>query len=140
MVNAQKSTRYAAAAAIASACIASTTLSAAADAASKFSKHTAGASTIIDHSAWDKLLKNYVVAGKDGLNRVRYKAFKAGGHGQLKSYIKKLEGAGAGTAAQEAVRYLEWLTVREGIEDEQPETSQRKDDRTTRNEKRRRAG
>ena len=92
MVNAQISTRYAIAAAIASMCIASTTLSAVADPTGKFSKHTAGATTIIDHSVWDKLLKTYVVAGRDGLNRVRYKAFKAGGHGKLKSYIKMLEG------------------------------------------------
>ncbi len=65
---------------------------AAADATQKFSKHDAGATTVIDHAVWDKLLKSYVVPGKDGLNRVRYQAFKDGGHRNLKSYIKTLEG------------------------------------------------
>lgn len=63
-----------------------------ADPTKTFAKFTKGSETIIDHSAWDKLLKQYVVAGSDGLNRVRYKAFRDGGHSALKSYIKTLEG------------------------------------------------
>jgi len=64
----------------------------AADVTATFSTHTEGSVKTIDHSAWDKLLKKYVVAGQDGLNRVNYKAFKAGGHKALKDYIHQLEG------------------------------------------------
>lgn len=99
MFNAHTSRRYATdktvagaiTGAIAVASIAAMTLPAVAAATDKFSKHAAGATTVINHSAWDKLLKIYVVAGRDGLNRVRYRAFKAKGHGALKGYIKMLE-------------------------------------------------
>ena len=63
-----------------------------ADAAGDFSKFAAGSKQTVDHSAWNKLLKAYVVPGADGLNRVRYAAFKAEGQQALKTYIKTLEG------------------------------------------------
>ena len=46
---------------------------------------------VIDHAAWSALLKTYVVPGKDGLNRVAYRRFKAEGAGALKSYLDALE-------------------------------------------------
>ncbi len=52
-----------------------------------------GASGTIDHSAWDALLKMYVVPGTDGLNRVAYAKFKAEGHRALQGYIQALEAA-----------------------------------------------
>jgi hypothetical protein len=72
--------------------LATSGMPAAADATRKFSKHDAGATTVVDHAVWDKLIKAYVVPGKDGLNRVRYQAFKDSGHRKLKSYIKMLTG------------------------------------------------
>lgn len=45
----------------------------------------------IDNTAWDRLLKTYVRTGADGLNRVDYKAFKAGGQAALKSYVASLQ-------------------------------------------------
>lgn len=58
---------------------------------SEFAKPAAGSQETVDHSAWDGLLKTYVVAGEDGLNRVRYGAFKAEGQTALKSYIETME-------------------------------------------------
>jgi Protein of unknown function, DUF547 len=56
-----------------------------------FSAHEKGSTQAVDHAAWDKLLKTYVVPGPDGINRVNYKAFKADGHAALKGYVKALE-------------------------------------------------
>src|SRR3990172_522751 len=50
-----------------------------------------GSTQTVDHSAWDRLLKAYVKADPSGLNRVDYAAFKAGGHGELKAYVRHLE-------------------------------------------------
>ena len=47
----------------------------------------------VDHAAWDQLLKTYVEAGQDGINRVAYAKFKANGGAALQSYIKSLESA-----------------------------------------------
>ena len=62
-----------------------------ADVAADFSKFAAGSKQTVDHSAWNKLLQTYVVPGTDGLNRVRYAAFKAQGQPALKAYIGTLE-------------------------------------------------
>ena len=60
-----------------------------------FTQHpyTEGSAKTVDHSAWDQLLKTYVVAGPDGLNRVAYAKFKANGAAALLTYIKALEAA-----------------------------------------------
>lgn len=59
--------------------------------ADRFAAFKAGSSTAVDHSAWDKLLKTYVVAGADGINRVDYARFKSEGHAALKRYVAALE-------------------------------------------------
>jgi hypothetical protein len=56
-----------------------------------FSKATAGSKMTIDHGAWDRLLKDHVVAGPDGINRVDYARFKKNGLDQLKAYVRSLE-------------------------------------------------
>ena len=66
-------------------------LAGAASPAEAFSAFTKGSAATVDHSAWDKLLKAYVVPGSDGLNRVAYARFKAAGQADLKAYIKTLE-------------------------------------------------
>ncbi len=58
-----------------------------------FSAYSKGSTATVDHSAWDALLKAYVVPGEDGINRVAYARFKAEGRDKLKAYIKTLEGA-----------------------------------------------
>ena len=60
------------------------------DANPKFTKATTGSTVTVDHSAWDKLLKTYVVPGTDGLNRVAYGRMKAA-HPALKGYVAALE-------------------------------------------------
>lgn len=62
----------------------------AANVAKIFAAHSQGTGTLVDHSAWDKLLKTYVAPGKDGLNRVRYGKFKAKGRAALTSYLTSL--------------------------------------------------
>ncbi|WP_171988116.1 DUF547 domain-containing protein [Hyphomicrobium sp. NDB2Meth4] len=54
-------------------------------------KAAIGSPATVDHSAWDRLLKQYVKTGADGINRVDYAAFKKGGQSQLKEYIHALE-------------------------------------------------
>lgn len=56
-----------------------------------FANSALGSTAVVDHMIWDTLLKTYVRQGPDGLNRVDYAAFKAGGHSELKSYIGQLE-------------------------------------------------
>ena len=69
----------------------------AADAAATFSAFKAGSDRTIDHSAFSRLLGTYVSPSADGLNRVRYAAFKAEGHKALKDYIARLEAADVAT-------------------------------------------
>lgn len=55
-------------------------------------RSAAGESNVaVNHSAWDRLLKSYVIPGPDGLNRVDYSAFKSTGHGDLKLYIREVQ-------------------------------------------------
>lgn len=63
----------------------------AAEPADLLRKAAIGSPATVDHSAWDRLLKQYVKTGADGINRVDYAAFKAGGQSQLKQYIRGLE-------------------------------------------------
>jgi Protein of unknown function, DUF547 len=60
--------------------------------AEMFVKAKEGSTVVVDHSAWTKLLSTYVVAGPDGINRVRYADFKKDGQKDLKAYVKSLEG------------------------------------------------
>lgn len=60
-----------------------------------------GSKQTVDHSAWDRLLKAYVKAGPDGLNRVDYSAFKAGGHKALTAYIGTLQSIDPNTLDRE---------------------------------------
>ncbi len=62
----------------------------AADAIPAFKTVAAGSTVTVDHSAWDKLLKAYVVPGSDGLNRVAYTSLKKE-HSVLKGYLAALQ-------------------------------------------------
>jgi Protein of unknown function, DUF547 len=66
-------------------------LALAASPAEMFGKSKEGSTVTVDHGAWSKLLSTYVVAGPDGINRVRYADFKREGQPALKDYIKSLE-------------------------------------------------
>ncbi len=61
------------------------------EAAILFARAANGSAKAIDHSVWDRLLKTYVKLGADGINRVDYRAFKAGGVKALKAYLDTLQ-------------------------------------------------
>lgn len=54
-------------------------------------RSTPGSTETADHSAFDALLKAYVVPGKDGINRVDYVRFKSEGLEKLKAYLLMLQ-------------------------------------------------
>jgi Protein of unknown function, DUF547 len=59
-----------------------------------FARHTAGSKITVDHSAWDAMLKAYVVkdpSGPNGLNRIAYAKWKSEGYAALKAYVAALE-------------------------------------------------
>lgn len=64
---------------------------AAADSIADFSTHAAGSTKTVDHSAFDRILANYVVEHPDGINRVAYARLKKEAHQDLKGYVARLE-------------------------------------------------
>ena len=56
-----------------------------------FTKSTVGATATVDHAVWDRLTKAYIKPDATNLNRVDYKAFKAAGHKDLKTYVAMLQ-------------------------------------------------
>ena len=60
-----------------------------------FTQHpfTKDSTKTIDHAAWSQLLATYVEVGQDGINRVNYAKFKAGGAAALQTYVQALEAA-----------------------------------------------
>ena len=71
--------------------LAGSTPAATAAPADVFGTASKGSAAVVDHGAWDRLLKSYVVPGADGVNRVAYARFKAEGHAALKGYVAALE-------------------------------------------------
>lgn len=57
----------------------------------RFDAFDAGSAQKLDHSPWNRLLKSYLHADKDGLNRFDYAALNAGGIGRLKKYLSYLQ-------------------------------------------------
>ena len=58
----------------------------------RWQKHDAANGQKIDHSAWDRFLKQYVVAPHpSGINRVRYQAVGAEDQRSLKNYLQSLQ-------------------------------------------------
>mgnify|MGYP001262288920 CR=1 FL=1 len=76
----------------------------------KFSVPAKGSTQTADHGAWTALLQKYVVAGADGLNRVRYAAFKSEAQPALKSYVAALEAAKV-TALDRAEQFAYWANL-----------------------------
>jgi len=58
----------------------------------RFAAHNPNSSQRVDHSSWDRLLTTYVHSDKNGLNRVDYAGLKRDGLGDLKKYLKLLQG------------------------------------------------
>jgi Protein of unknown function, DUF547 len=76
----------------------------------KFSVPAKGSTQTADHGPWTALLQKYVVAGGDGLNRVRYAAFKSEAQPALKAYIAALEAAKV-TALDRAEQFAYWANL-----------------------------
>jgi hypothetical protein len=58
----------------------------------RWRKHDPANTQKIDHSAWDRFLKRYLVASHpSGINRVRYGAVAPDDRAALKSYLRKLQ-------------------------------------------------
>lgn len=56
-----------------------------------FAREDAGSAAVVDHEAWAGFLKAYVVAGDDGVARVRYGAVTGADRAALQDYIAALE-------------------------------------------------
>lgn len=56
----------------------------------RWEQHDPASASRIDFSAWDGLLKRYVVPSADGVNLVDYAAFRAGGRAELEKTITDL--------------------------------------------------
>jgi uncharacterized protein DUF547 len=65
-----------------------------------FERSAPGPGRVVDHSAWDRLLKTYVRQDETGLNRVDYAALKSGAHASLKAYIRNLQAVDPQTLAR----------------------------------------
>ena len=76
----------------------------------KFGVPAKGSTQAAEHSAWTVLLQKYVVAGADGLNRVRYAAFKSEAQPALKAYVKALEATKV-TALDRAGQFAYWANL-----------------------------
>jgi Protein of unknown function, DUF547 len=61
------------------------------DVTKTFDAYAKGAAGTVDHAVWSKLLMTSVIAGSDGVNRIRYKEFGAASRADLAAYIKSLE-------------------------------------------------
>ena len=85
-------------------------VAASAEGLEKFSAPAKGSTQGVDHAAWTALLQKYVVAGADGLNRVRYATFKAESQPALKAYVKALESAKV-TGLDRAEQFAFWANL-----------------------------
>jgi len=57
----------------------------------RWEKHDAASTETVDHAAWDRLLKRYVIDHNDGIARVSYSAFSDADEKSLITYIEALE-------------------------------------------------
>ncbi len=53
--------------------------------------HDPDSAAAVDHDIWDEVLRNFVVEGADGINRVRYRSIDADARQKIDGYITGLE-------------------------------------------------
>ena len=75
-----------------------------------FHRTAAGSTKVVDHSAWTAVLKVYVKAGADGLNRVDYARLKAEKAGALKAYVAMLS-ASDPASLDKAEQFAFWANL-----------------------------
>ena len=78
--------------------------------AQKFSASDPASKRVVDHSAWQAMLHDYVMAGEDGLNRVDYARFKAKGAQALDRYLEALQRTDV-SALNKAEQFAFWANL-----------------------------
>ena len=68
-----------------------------ADLWNRWQTHDASSTAVVDHGVWDRLLKNLVVPGTDGLNGLRYGAVSQADRQALGGYVTSLTALPIGT-------------------------------------------
>lgn len=63
-----------------------------------------------DDSAWTSLLERYVVSSEDGINRVRYAAFKREAYGELSAYLREMQRVRASSLGR-AEQFAFWVNL-----------------------------
>ena len=63
----------------------------------RWQKHDTASAQKIDHSAWDRWLKQFVVNHPSGINRVRYQDIRSDDQKLLKTYLQTLQGVSIST-------------------------------------------
>ena len=63
----------------------------------RWQKHDTASAQKIDHSAWDRWLKQFVVNHPSGINRVRYQDVRSDDQKLLKTYLQNLQGVSIST-------------------------------------------
>lgn len=63
----------------------------------RWAKHEAASGAKVDHGAWDRWLKQFVVSHPSGINRVRYQDVRAEEMRGLKNYLAQLQGVAIST-------------------------------------------
>ena len=63
----------------------------------RWQKHDPASAQKIDHSAWDRWLKQFVVNHPSGINRVRYQDIRSDDQTLLKTYLQNLQGMSIST-------------------------------------------
>ena len=63
----------------------------------RWQKHDPASAQKIDHSAWDRWLKQFVVNHPSGINRVRYQDIRSDDQKLLKTYLQNLQGVSIST-------------------------------------------
>lgn len=64
----------------------------------------------VSHAAWTALLGEFVMRGRDGINRIDYRGLKARGEARLKTYVAMLEGARPSAMSPRA-RKAYWINL-----------------------------
>ena len=63
----------------------------------RWQKHDTASAQKIDHSAWDRWLKQFVVNHPSGINRVRYQDIRSDDQKLLRTYLQNLQGVSIST-------------------------------------------
>ncbi|MGE0725256.1 MAG: DUF547 domain-containing protein [Alphaproteobacteria bacterium] len=76
----------------------------------RWTRHGPASARTVDHGAWDALLKAHVVAGPDGIHRVRYGAFSPADRAALAGYLAALQAVPVDELARDEQRAF-WINL-----------------------------